>query len=107
MVTFTDATSTTSTQVQPDGTLRAYVSYRGSGVGTSGATYSFSEETHTWLLGGAPQQSDEYHYDYQKLIRRNETTGILGGDDSYLRVAFRVVNLAIVPDPNRSGFECR
>jgi hypothetical protein len=106
-VTFTDATVTTSTQFQSDGTLRFYLSYRGTGVGTSGATYSFSEEQHGFTLGGAPQQSDEYFYDYQKLIRRNETTGALGGDDSYLRVAFRVINLVVVPDMTRSFFECR
>jgi hypothetical protein len=105
---------TTSTQIQPDGTLRQYIHFHGTGLGASdalgaiktGSVYSFSDENHVYVFGG-PGHVDEYFYHYEKLIRRSETTGALGGDDSYLRVAFRVVNTVMIPDLNRTSFECR
>jgi len=105
VVTF-DATVTVTQQEQTDGTLRTYLRYGGSGVGfPSGAVYSFSQETHIWL--GGPGQADDETYDYQKIIRRSETAGALGGDDYYMRVAFKTVDGMPVLDPRNTGIECR
>jgi hypothetical protein len=102
MVTITGH-STVSTQLQPDGNLRMYLSIAGSGITATGVRYAFSDETHIVFEGPFPILNDAIRfYDYRKLNRQRDEDGdpVLvdpflnpptgEGDDFFVRFFFTV-----------------
>jgi len=63
------------------------VSIEGSGYSLF-ATYSISEETHTWVFG--PDATAFTFYDYAKMNRSGETGSPLAGDDFYMRLFVQI-----------------
>lgn len=72
---------------QPNGGFAVSTSIQGSAFSLA-ASYSFSQEVHTWFFG--PDATTLTAYDYEKLSRAGDTGSPLNGDDFFLRVFFQI-----------------
>jgi hypothetical protein len=81
---------TVYSDVQPDGSLKFYSAYNGSGISlTTGARYAFSDEIHQ--IVDVSTNTTINFYDYAKLYRQSDGLGTFGtGDDFFLRVYMEV-----------------